>query len=60
MAAPPQFMDLVCPICGETAQATGRGSVDITWMNNVLETRLNYAATAIHVCPKIPGPPQAT
>lgn len=60
MAAPPPFMDLTCPICGATEQAKGRGSVDISWVNNVLETNLNYNATATHVCPDITVPTPET
>jgi C4-type Zn-finger protein len=57
--AAPQFMDLTCPVCGETVQATGQGSMDITWVNNVLETRLTYHAIADHICPQVTIPPPA-
>jgi hypothetical protein len=56
MTTAPESVTLTCPVCGATEEAIGRGSVDISWVNNVLATNLNYNATAAHICPDITIP----
>jgi hypothetical protein len=52
----PASVTLTCPVCGNTEVAQGRGSMDVTLEQTTLTTRLNYSASAVHVCPGITNP----
>jgi hypothetical protein len=53
----PASVTLTCPVCGATEEATGQGSMDVSWQQQIgLTTRLNYNATVVHVCPEISNP----
>jgi hypothetical protein len=56
MTTVPLSVTLTCPVCGGTEEATGRGSMDVTLEQTEMTTRLNYSASAVHVCPEITNP----
>lgn len=54
MAAPPEIVTLTCPVCGNTEEAIGNGSMATSYnRDGTVYTTLSWGASAQHDCPGI-------